>query len=441
MDALLKHMWLTIRLNFRSKQAMIYGYLVPVFFLIAFGSLFRNETPPLLHQMGRLLTITVLGGACFGMPTTMVNERERGLWRRYRLLPTATAGLIVSSMAARFVIVASAAVLQFVLGALLYHAPMPAHPFQLAIAFLIACFAFLGMGLVIAMLADTVPAVQALGQALFLPMIMIGGVGVPLVALPGWARIVSGFLPGRYAVEVLESCILPEEHGLATVRFGLLALVVIGGAACLAGAKLFRWDAGQKIPGKAKLWLLVALAAWIAIGTVAWMQGRSEVTFRDRTAAPVEKWKRVTDADLKSITYTDLPDDDGSVIPFAPDLKGLDGDKQKHLDAIRAKLAQWGPGKVDDLGQRVKNYMCVCSLFDIGRDENEANVPLVVMDQLKQSAPPDVLKQALGWVILHPAEGTILTSAPELGVQDKFEESEIRERSALYAKKFLKRLQ
>ena len=37
--------------------------------------------------MGELLTVTALGGACFGLPTTMVSERERGVWRRYRLAP------------------------------------------------------------------------------------------------------------------------------------------------------------------------------------------------------------------------------------------------------------------------------------------------------------------------------------------------------------------
>ena len=46
---LLRHFLLTLHLNFRSRQALVYGYLVPVFFLLAFGSVFRNDTPLLLH--------------------------------------------------------------------------------------------------------------------------------------------------------------------------------------------------------------------------------------------------------------------------------------------------------------------------------------------------------------------------------------------------------
>src|SRR5947209_250973 len=115
MNGFRRHFLLTLRLNLRSPQALVYGYLVPVFFLLAFGSVFRSGVPPLLREMGQLVTISTLGGACFGMPTAMVAERERGVWRRYRLLPTSTATLVASTMLARFVIIASAAIMQVVL--------------------------------------------------------------------------------------------------------------------------------------------------------------------------------------------------------------------------------------------------------------------------------------------------------------------------------------
>src|SRR5580704_16397015 len=103
MNGLLHHLVLSFKLNFRSKQAIIYGYLVPFFFLIAFSVVFGSQ-PPLQKEMGQLITVTILGGACFGMPTTMVAERERGVWRRYRLLPTAIGGIILSAMIVRFFI-------------------------------------------------------------------------------------------------------------------------------------------------------------------------------------------------------------------------------------------------------------------------------------------------------------------------------------------------
>lgn len=441
MNALFQHLLLTLRLNFRSRQAMVYGYLVPVFFLLAFGSVFHGGVPPLVHEMGQLLAITVLGGACFGMPTTMVNERERGVWRRYRLLPTATAGLILSTMVARFFIVLSAAVMQIALAWCIYRTPMPAHPAQLLVAFTLVCFAFLGMGLIIAMLADSVPAVQALGQAIFLPMIMIGGVGVPLSVLPQWAQNVAGFLPGRYAVEAMQACIQPGRRGLAESGFALLALIVIGAAACLAGAKMFRWDTGRKMSASAKTWVFIALAAWAAVGVAAWRSGRLTPRPGVDLLAPAAQWQLITPGDIKSISFDGLTPDDEPIVPFAANLDGLDSDARKRLDAISAKLSAWPPGNDPDLGQRIRNLLSVCSVADVGQDRLESYLPFVILAGLKQNAiPPDDLKQAFAWVILHPNEGSVLTQVSELDIDGKFDESTIRDRSAQYAKKFLLRL-
>src|SRR3954469_7521327 len=124
---LLHHMLLTLRLNFRSKQAVVYGFVFPLLFLFAFwGIYYKKEIPPLANELGQLLTVTILSGACFGMPTAMVSERERGVWRRYRLLPSATGGIVLSAMVVRVILVAIALVMQLVLAHFVCGAAWPA---------------------------------------------------------------------------------------------------------------------------------------------------------------------------------------------------------------------------------------------------------------------------------------------------------------------------
>ena len=272
MKGLGRHVAISLRLYFRNRMALLYGYLFPAIFLVAFWVLYRYEKVPLARHMGELLTITVLGGACFGLPTSMVSERERGVWRRYRLAPIRTGSLIASTVAARYAAVLTAGLLQLAL-AMAFGMPLPGHPLQLWIAFSFVAFAFLGLGLVIAMLADNVPAVQALGQCIFLPMLIIGGVAVQLASLPDWALHVSAFFPGRYAVQAIQACV--TGGGLAPAGFSLLALAAIGAAGALAGARLFRWDAEQRFVARAgKGWLAVALGAWIGIGALAEIRGQ-----------------------------------------------------------------------------------------------------------------------------------------------------------------------
>jgi hypothetical protein len=282
LEPLVRQFGTTLKLHLRNTMALIYSYLFPTIFLVAFWVLYRFEEVPLVRHMGELLTVTALGGACFGLPTTMVSERERGVWRRYRLAPVSTATLLGGTVAARYVLLLVAALLQIGL-AMAIGMPMPRHPIDLLLAFTLVAFAFIGLGLVIAMMADNVPAVQALGQCIFLPMLIIGGVAVPLTILPEWAQRLSSFFPGRYAVETLQSAVTGD--GLAHARFGILALLAIGAAGSIAGAMMFRWDAEQRFsstPGKG--WVAVALAAWVAVGLAAEARGR---TPRREAPAPV----------------------------------------------------------------------------------------------------------------------------------------------------------
>ena len=431
--ALLQHTGLALRLNFRSRQAIVYGYLVPLFFLLAFGSVFRSGEPLLLGQMGQLLTITILGGACFGLPTGLVAERERGVWRHYRLAPVPLPALLAGTLVARVVVVALAAAMQVALARWIYGTPWPAHPLQLAGAFLLVACAFLGLGLVVAALARDVPSVQAIGQCLFLPMIMIGGVGVPLAVLPEWAQRLASFMPGRYAVEVLQPC-FNHPHGLRHAGLSLLALAVIGGAAAVAGARLFRWDAGQPLRRRDLGWVGSAFAAWVLTGAVAVSAGHvGPVTLIGDAA-----FSDIDDSAIASIAFDDLPPDDGIYAPLAPADSGRR--LTPRIQELVRHLDTWPPAQSDDIGRNVRHLLSVAAIADIGQELAEADIARAVYERLRAQVPEPDLRRALAWVILQPGAGTVVVAAPELGLRGEMSPAIVRERSGWYAKKFLGRL-
>jgi hypothetical protein len=427
-----RHFLLVLELNFRSKQAIVYGYVVPIIFLIAFGSVFRAETPLLLGQMGQLLTITILGGACFGMPTSLVAERELGIWRRYRLLPVQTGSLVLDVLAARVLIVFSAAALQVGVAHLVYGTPFPIHIFEAALGILVVTASFLGLGLVVAALANDVPAVQAMGQCLFLPMIMIGGVGIPLQALPAWAQDFSGFMPGRYAVDALQTA-YADPRGIYGAGFSILALVVIGAAATVAGVRLFRWDKGHPAARAAWPWAAGALLAWVAVGLAAAAAGRLGAAHsRDSGYAAV------TEDQIDGISYDQLPGDSEFVSRLAPPFAA--GRQPQDLDKFADELRQWPPGHTGDAGQDVRNLLCVAGIADVSEDVHEGEIARLVFDNLRGQFGDERLSRILAWIILNPGKGRAVTSAPELGLGRQFREEVIRERTVLYGRKFLGRL-
>jgi ABC-2 type transport system permease protein len=483
-------MWLTLRLNFRSKQAVVYGFVFPLLFLFAFwGIYYKKEIPPLANELGQLLTVTILSGACFGMPTAMVSERERGVWRRYRLLPSATGGIVLSAMVVRVVLVAIAIVMQLVLAHYVCGAAWPARPFLLAGVFFFVAFAFLGLGLVIAMLADNVPAVQALGQIVFLPMLMIGGIGVRLDQLPNWAAHIAAFLPGVYSVDALDAALRPRPLSSAIpLSYCLFALTIIGAAGCLTGRQMFRWDAAQKMTGRSRAWVTAALAAWLAVGVLAEEGGKvksrhfatlastaqptttkaaatqvARVVPPPTTSAPATQqvaetppptsmptskptvagtapWVAITDADIDKITYDDLQPDTGTVTPVAANLDNLDDDGKKQMEEFTAKLDDWPPGKDLDIVQRVRNLLSICAIADLLEDQYESYIPYIVFDHIRYDVgDPVKLKKVLAYIVYHPDLGHVLVKAPEFGFDQGVFEEGVRDRSADYARKMLAR--
>ncbi len=495
MNSFLEQVRVNLALHFRNRMALFYGYLFPIVFLVAFWVLYRHERVPIARHLGELLTIGVLGGACFGLPTTMVSERERGVWRRYRLAPVPAWSVVAGTVAARYVLLLSAGALQIAL-AMMIGMPAPAHLFGIWVAFTCVAFAFLGLGLVIAMMADNVPAVQALGQCIFLPMLIIGGVAVPLASLPDWAQHLSAFFPGRYAVDALQANV--TGTGLGQTLFSLVALIVIGAAGTLAGARLFRWDAGERFAARTgKRWVAVAVAAWVAVGLVA--ESRDEVKIvrtpesvsstanqpsqaagasavapdaaPDTNAQPSPRraaadravvappvpvagargavsdasgWQAVTLVEIEAaIDFSRLPPDDGVVTPVARRDEEPEAEIVADLDLIRTRLPQWKPGLVADPIQRVRNHLFVAIAPDLFQMPTERFVPHIVFDRLQTTISKDDLIKMLYWIALHPREGDdrALDDLHSLGLGNgPSDVDEVRIRTGIYAVKLLGRL-
>jgi hypothetical protein len=95
---------------------------------------------------------------------------------------------------------------------------------------------------------------------------------------------------------------------------------------------------------------------------------------------------------------------------------------------------------VKEVGQQVRNWMCLCTLPDLAQNEFESQIPYLIFERLKKDLPKEKLKKALAWVILKPDDGKVVLKAAGLGFEDEMLETDVRERAAIYAKKLLGRM-
>ncbi len=156
--------------------------------------------------------------------------------------------------------------------------------------------------------------------------------------------------------------------------------------------------------------------------------------------AQPEPYQSVKDSEINAITYEECELDNGFEIPFAASVENLAEDQKKRLDEFMEKAEKWEPGQTDKIGQKVRAYIALCSLVDAGHGEFEAEAPLKIFEKLKTDVPKDKLMKACAWVVLHPKDGDVIKTAPDLGFDQEIDEEEIRGRSVIYAKKMLGRL-
>ena len=487
-------LWLLVRANLltslRNPMALIYGWLFPLLFLVGFWALYERDPIPLALHAGQFFTITILGSAAFGLPTQMVSEREAGLWRHYALTPTPRWRFVLALIVARTALLAGALVLQHWAARGLGMPALP-HPGSTILALAAASLCFLCIGALIGNLAPNVPAVQALGQCLFLPMLMIGGVAVPLASLPSWALSLSNLLPGRHAVVAIQTAV--TGTGTAAAGFELLALAGHGLIAVLAAVILFRWEPGaRERPGRRGWWLLPLLGAWLTISVAADRLTRPvpalpdtasagsladyvrapdlprpaarKVPLRERaqvaTTAPAAPSGPPTDptaspappdlsaesprsvVDLDRIAFERLPPDAGLVAPIAAG--PADPVLDSALTRIQRQLEAWPPGREGDARQQVQTLLLIAAVPDLLQmDPLERHLPLLVEAELKHRFPANALADLLAQIALDPQGGSVAArnQLPALGLPAHAgPEAPLRGRVMLYAFKLLGRV-
>jgi ABC-2 type transport system permease protein len=480
-------LWANLLATLRNPMALIYGWLFPLFFLAGFWALYGDDPVPLALHAGQFFTITILGSAAFGLPTQMVAEREAGLWRHYALTPAPRWHFVAALVLARALLLAGALIVQHWAARGLGMPPLP-HPVSTVLVLGTVSLCFLCIGALIGNLAPNVPAVQALGQCIFLPMLIIGGVAVPLASLPEWALPWSNLLPGRHAVVAIQTAV--TGTGTRAAGFELAALAGHGVLALLAAVLLFRWEPTAPTPaGRRSLWLLPLLALWLGLAAIAQQRQRPVPAAPDTASAgrvadylapaaapvlaktasgaaavspPVAAQRARTasqDADpvaaaaapalpvappldLDGIAFERLPADAGLVAPIAAEPP--DAALASALARIQRQLGQWTPAGEGDAEQQVRTQLLISAVPDLLQmDPLERHLPLLVEAELKQRFAGDVLPRLLFEVAMHPEAGSVAarSALPAIGLPAHAgPEGPPRGRVMLYAFKLLGRV-
>jgi ABC-2 type transport system permease protein len=185
-----------------------------------------------------LIAFVIAGLAFFSLPGALSSYRELGILRRLSTTPLPPPWVLAAQLVINVAIAVAAVVIVVVAGITAYGAATPRNPGAMVLAILITMASLLAIGLWISSFARTARIGNALGAALFYPLMFFAGLWVPRAAMPSVLRDISNYTPLGAAVEAVQQAI---QQG--TVSW--VALLVMIGYAVVFGAlavRFFRWE-------------------------------------------------------------------------------------------------------------------------------------------------------------------------------------------------------
>jgi ABC-2 type transport system permease protein len=254
-----------IRLAMRNRTFFFFSLMMPMIFLIG-AVIFIGRRGGFVsnYVLGALLTVTVMG-SFWGLSVQLVTFREQGILRRFRLAPIGAGPLLASSILANYAMALPTLFIEIVVCRWALHIQSWGNPWAVFLLITFGSAAFSSFGLIVASVTNTMQETQLINQLIWLGFLFLSGATVPLTQLPMWIRRASLFMPATYLAAGLESSTTNTIHSvdLATDVFGLAVALFV---AFEISRRLFRWEPEAKVPGRAKLWVIVAMIPFFVFG-------------------------------------------------------------------------------------------------------------------------------------------------------------------------------
>jgi ABC-2 type transport system permease protein len=211
------------KIYYFKPQILGFGILIPAFVYLSF-SLGRQIPSDLL--IPGLVGMVSLFGASSVEAISITIEKQTETYEILQTAPVSTTTIVFGKSLAgsAFGIMLS---LVTAAGAVVLTGAHVANPLLFVAAMVAGAFAFSALGMLVAAAVKDVPTANISLTALRLPMIFIGGVFVPIQALPLQLRIVSYLTPLAYLVDGLREAMMVPSIWFAIDLGVLLAWAIV----------------------------------------------------------------------------------------------------------------------------------------------------------------------------------------------------------------------
>jgi len=141
-----------------------------------------------------------------------------------------------------FLTCSAVSVLLLALGGLVFEVRLE-HPLQLGMAIIATACCFVGILMLLATLGKTIEGTAGAAWGILMPLAMIGGGMIPLIAMPDWMLRISNFSPVKWGIIALEGAVW-RGFSLPEMLLPCGILIAVGVVCFLLGVRKLSWGEG-----------------------------------------------------------------------------------------------------------------------------------------------------------------------------------------------------
>jgi len=241
-NAFLNHFSFEFRTGIRNKQLLLMNYLFPIGFYLMMGFVMGAINPLFVDTMTPAMVIfAILAATLLGIPDPLVNARENGIFRSYKIngVP-AISILVIPVLTTTLHLVVVSAVITAT-APLLFDAPAPVNWLGDLLVFAVFAFAMASISVLIGVIAPNSRVTVLYSQIFFIPSILLAGMMFPYDMLPETVGRIARLLPATQAMNAFKGLamgVVPDFNPWLSV----LILLVGGLMAFGLAVYLFSWD-------------------------------------------------------------------------------------------------------------------------------------------------------------------------------------------------------
>lgn len=266
MNAFIHHFSYEFRTGIRNKQLLLLNYLFPLGFYLMMGFVMPAINPPFRENIiPAMVVFGILSATFLGIPDPLVNSRENGIFRSYKINGIPSLSILVIPALTTILHLLIVTVLITVTAPLLFNAPLPVNWINYALVFVAMAFACAGLSVLIGVVSPTSRMTVLWSQLIFVPSMLLGGLMIPYTLLPALAGKFAQLLPATQAMNAFNGLALGKVADFSPWG-SVISLLISGIIAFGLAVFLFSWDSrNTKRRGHPLLALLVFLPYAVGI--------------------------------------------------------------------------------------------------------------------------------------------------------------------------------